>query len=98
MDFRLQRYTPNLQLKIAQSPINKGRKTSWRLSEPPTNLPPYFIIDLFNSLRYYHWEHKNGSQLEVSERLVGGWSNLQLPPNALYIGISEENSWRLEVL
>ena len=36
--------------------------------------------------------------MEVSERLVGGWNNLQLPTNALYIVVSEENSWRLGVL
>ena len=67
--------SPNLPLKMPQTPINKGRKTSWRLSEPPTNLQPT-------------------SLLEVSERSVRGWSNLQLPANALYIGVSEENSWR----
>ena len=27
---------PNLQLKIPQTSINKGRKTSWRLEQPPT--------------------------------------------------------------
>jgi hypothetical protein len=35
--------------------------------------------------------------LEVSERSVRGQPYLQLPANALYIGISEENSWRLGV-
>ncbi len=30
--------TPNLPLKIPQTSINKGLKTSERLSEPPTNL------------------------------------------------------------
>ncbi len=58
--------------------MNKGRKNSWRLSEPPTNLQPT-------------------SLLEVSERSVRGWSNLQLPGNTLYIGVSEEISWRLGV-
>ena len=37
------------------------------------------------------------TMVEVSERSVRGWSNLQLPANALYIGVSEENSWRLGV-
>ncbi len=31
---------PNLPLKMPQTSINKGRKTSWRLSEPPTNVQP----------------------------------------------------------
>ena len=30
----------NLPLKMPQTSINKGRKTSGRLSEPPTNVQP----------------------------------------------------------
>ena len=42
--------TPNLQLKMPQTSMNKGRKTSWRLSEPPTNVQPTSLLEVSESL------------------------------------------------